>query len=149
MSEDIHGLVETSSNLGIIKSEGGRVTLTVSVRSAKNEEKVALRDKICEIAGSFGAVAHSHGEYPAWEFRKNSALCNTMKRVYSDMYKKEPVVIIIHAGLECGIFSEKIKDFDCVSIGPCGYDVHTTDERLSISSTVRVYDYIKNILKEI
>ena len=72
-----------------------------------------------------------------------------MERVYRNMYKKDPVVMIIHAGLECGIFSEKIKDFDCVSLGPNGYDIHTTDERLSISSTVRVYEYLKNILKEL
>ncbi len=149
MSEEIQGLVETSSNLGVISSDGGRVTLTVSVRSSKNEEKNALRDKIGEIADVFSAKVHMHGEYPAWEYKKDSDLCDTMKKVYLDMYKKEPVVLIIHAGLECGIFSQKIEDFDCVSLGPDGFDIHTTDERLSISSTVRVYQYIKNILKQL
>ena len=147
MSEDIKGLVETSSNLGIIETDGGRVTLTVSVRSAKNDKKKELCERVCELAASYKASTHLHGEYPAWEFRNDSELCEIMKSLYLQMYKKEPTVIIIHAGLECGIFSEKIKDFDCVSIGPDGYAIHTTDERLSISSTVRVYEYLKNLLK--
>ncbi len=149
MSEDIDGLVETSSNLGLIGIDGGRVTLSVSVRSSKNGEKVLLTKKIESIANEFSAKLNMHGEYPAWEYKKDSPLRETMERVYRSTYKKDPVVMVIHAGLECGIFSEKIADFDCVSLGPDGYDIHTTDERLSISSTVRVYEYLKNVLKEL
>ena len=65
------------------------------------------------------------------------------------MYGKEPVVMTIHAGLECGIFSDKMAGLDCVSIGPDNYDIHTTEERLSISSTVRVWEYLLEVLKNI
>ena len=72
-----------------------------------------------------------------------------MCRVYEKMYKKDPTVLIIHAGLECGIFSDKIPGLDCVSIGPDNFDIHTTEEHLSISSTERVYEYLKEVLKSI
>ena len=72
-----------------------------------------------------------------------------MRKVYLDTYGKEPQIITIHAGLECGIFSEKIPGLDCVSIGPNNYDIHTPEERLSISSTARVWEYLKKVLKEI
>ncbi len=149
MSEDIQGLVETSSNLGVVGVSGGRVTLAVSVRSSKNSEKSALCDRIFDIAKCFSAETSTRGEYPAWEYKKDSELCDVMKRVYLDTFGREPTVMVIHAGLECGIFSQKIEGFDCVSLGPNGFDIHTTDERLSISSTVRVYDYLIKVLKSI
>ena len=149
MSEDIQGLVETSSNLGVVGVSGGRVTLAVSVRSSKNSEKSALCDRIFDIAKCFSAETSARGEYPAWEYKKDSELCDVMKRVYLDTFGREPTVMVIHAGLECGIFSQKIEGFDCVSLGPNGFDIHTTDERLSISSTVRVYDYLIKVLKSI
>ncbi len=149
MSEDIPGLVETSSNLGIINTNGGRVTLSTSLRSSKNEEKEALRLNVRTLADEYHATVSEHGAYPAWEYKKNSHLCDAMKEVYIKSYGKAPEIITIHAGLECGIFSEKIPDLDCVSIGPNNFDIHTTDERLSISSTARVWDYLLKVLKEI
>ena len=149
MSEDIIGLPETSSNLGIIKTSDGRVSYAVSLRSSKNSEKNKLRDMVRNIGKTYGANINEHGEYPAWEYRKNSPLTDTMSRVYSRMYGKMPEIITIHAGLECGIFSEKIPGLDCVSIGHDNYDIHTTSERLSISSTARVWEYLKEVLTEI
>ena len=72
-----------------------------------------------------------------------------MKSVYEDMYGKSPEVVIIHAGLECGILSEKIEGLDCVSIGPDNFDIHTTEERLSLPSLARVWEFLKRVLKEI
>ncbi len=149
MSEDIPGLPETSSNLGIIKTDGGRVKLATSVRSSKNNEKLALCQKIRDISEGYGALVSERGAYPAWEYKKGSRLCEVMRRTYVDMYGKEPAIVTIHAGLECGIFSEKIPGLECVSIGPDNRDIHTPDERLSISSTVRVWEYLKRVLKEI
>ena len=149
MSEDIPGLPETSSNLGIIKSDGCRVKLTTSVRSSKNSEKLVLCKKIRGVSEEYGAIVSERGAYPAWEYKKGSRLCELMQKVYIDTYGEEPKVMTIHAGLECGIFSEKIPGLECVSIGPNNRDIHTPDERLSISSTVRVWDYLKRVLKEI
>lgn len=149
MSEDITGLVETSSNIGIIATSEGRVTLSVSVRSSKDAEKQHMIDRIKSIGDEYGADFYGHGEYPAWEFSKNSALTDSLRKIYLDTYGREPKIEIIHAGLECGIFANKIKGLDCVSLGPNMYDIHTTDERLSISSAVRVFEFLKKALKEI
>ena len=72
-----------------------------------------------------------------------------MVKTYEEMYAKSPEVIIIHAGLECGLFSDKIPDIDCVSIGPDNFDIHTTEERLSLTSFARVWDYLRAVLKNI
>ncbi len=149
MSSDISGLVETSLNLGIVKLTGDTLDCSFSVRSAKGEEKRRLGDRLRAIAESYGADYSERGEYPAWEYRQDSHLRDVMVDVYEKMYSRSPEVVIIHAGLECGILSEKFEGLDCVSIGPDNFDIHTPDEHLSISSTARVWDYLKNVLKEI
>jgi dipeptidase D len=149
MSEHIDGLVETSLNMGIIKLNDKSLELTISVRSGVGEEKSKLIDKIRGIASSHGAEVGVRGEYPAWEYKENSYLRDVMCRVYREMYGKDATVVTIHAGLECGIFSDKIEGLDCVSIGPDNRDIHTPDERLSLSSFNRVYEYIINVLKNL
>ena len=149
MMEDIEGLVETSLNIGIINLDRNGLELTVSVRSAKGEEKAKLIEKLKSISLSHGATMGVRGEYPAWEYRKESHLRDVMCKVYREMYGKDATVVTIHAGLECGIFSDKIEGLDCVSIGPDNKDIHTPDERLSLSSFNRVYEYLINVLKNI
>ena len=149
MSEDVSGLVETSANIGIIKTTDTGVSICISVRSSKDAEKRATADSIREIAESLGASVSERGEYPAWEYKKESHLRDVMCKVFKDTYDKDAEVLIIHAGLECGIFSNKMPGLDCVSIGPDNFDIHTPEERLSISSTARVWDYLKKVLKEI
>ena len=149
MSSDIKGLVETSLNMGILKLEGEKAEISFSVRSAKGQSKRELGDKLRKISTKYGAEYSERGEYPAWEYRKDSHLRDVMKKVYEDMYGKSPEIVIIHAGLECGIFTEKIEGLDCVSIGPDNFDIHTTEERLSLPSLERVWDFLKNVLKEI
>lgn len=149
MSEDIEGLVETSLNMGIIRLDSKALDLTVSVRSAKGEEKAKLLERIRSTASAHGAEISVRGEYPAWEYRKESHLRDVMCRVYREMYEKDAMVVTIHAGLECGIFSDKMAGLDCVSIGPDNHDIHTPDERLSLSSFNRVYEYIINVLKNL
>ena len=149
MSEDIEGLVETSLNMGILNLSRKGFELTISVRSAKGAEKAKLLDTIKATAESHGASISVRGEYPAWEYKKDSHLRDVMCKVYSEMYGKDAKVVTIHAGLECGIFSDKIEGLDCVSIGPDNYDIHTPDERLSLSSFERVYKYLLNVLKNI
>ena len=149
MSTDVEGLVETSLNMGILRLEADRAEVSFSVRSAKGTEKQALGDRLEAIAKEHGASYSTRGEYPAWEYKKDSHLRDVMKKVYEDMYNKSPEIVIIHAGLECGIFSEKIEGLDCVSIGPNNYDIHTTEERLSLSSLERVWEFLLNVLNEI
>jgi dipeptidase D len=149
MSEEIASLPETSSNLGIISTKAGRVSLSALIRSSKNEEKLGVCDKIKLLSDSVGAQMRMHSAYPAWEYKKVSPLRDAMVASYEKLYGTQPKVIVIHEGLECGIFSDKIEGLDCVSIGPDMFDLHTTEERVSISSTVRVFEYLKAALKEI
>lgn len=149
MMEDIENLVETSLNLGILRLSASCAELSFSIRSAKASEKRALADTVTEIATEFGATVSEHGDYPAWEYRKESPLRDTMCRVYRNMYGKDAEVVTIHAGLECGILSDKIPGLDCVSIGPDNYDIHTTEERLSIPSAIRVWEFLLEVMKEI
>ena len=149
MSSDVEGLVETSLNMGILRLESDRAEVSFSVRSAKGAEKQKLGDRLETIAKEHGASYSTRGEYPAWEYKKDSHLRDVMKKVYEDMYNESPAIVIIHAGLECGIFSEKIEGLDCVSIGPNNYDIHTTEERLSLTSLERVWEFLLNVLKEI
>ena len=146
MSQDIPGLVQTSLNMGIAKLDSG-FTATFSVRSSVNDEKQALLRKITEIGQFYGGTYSQMGEYPAWEYKKDSRLRDTMVKVYSEMYGKEPEVVAIHAGLECGLLGEKLPGLDCVSIGPQMHDIHTSREKLEIASTQRTWNFLLEVLK--
>ena len=145
-SADIPGLVQTSLNLGIAKL-GERFTATFSVRSSVNQEKQALLDKLRDLVGFYGGSYSQMGEYPAWEYRKDSDLRDTMVRIYRQMFGKEPEVLAIHAGLECGLLGQKIPGLDCVSIGPQMHDIHTSREKLEIASTERTWRFLMEVLK--
>ena len=147
-SADIEGLVQTSLNLGIAKL-GDRFSATFSVRSSVNSEKQEVLDQLKALADMLDAAYSQDGEYPAWEYRKESHLRDTMVRVYREMFAQEPKVEAIHAGLECGLFSQKLPGLDCVSIGPQMYDIHTTRERLEIASTERVWKFLLEVLKNL
>ena len=140
-SRDIEGLVQTSLNLGIAKLEKEELQLTFAVRSSVNQEKRELLNQLASIAEKYGAQYSEMGDYPAWEYRKESYLRDTMVRVYREMFAKEPEVVAIHAGLECGILSDKLPGLDCVSIGPEMHDIHTSREKLGIASTKRTWDW--------
>lgn len=147
-SRDIEDLVQTSLNLGVIKL-GDRFTATFSVRSSVNTEKEELLEQLKKLADMFGGTYSQMGEYPAWEYRKESRLRDVMVETYRAMFQKEPKVEAIHAGLECGLFSEKIPGLDCISIGPQMHDVHTSRERLSIASTERTWSFLLEVLKNL
>ena len=148
MSADIPGLVQTSLNLGLIRTQDGCVSLDYSIRSSVESEKEMVVDKVCLLLSMQGAEYTVSGRYPAWEYRRDSALRGEMIRIYEKMFGSSPRVEAIHAGLECGILSSKLPGLDCVSIGPDMKDIHTPEERLSISSTERMWNYILEILKQ-
>ena len=145
-SKDIDGLVQTSLNLGVIKL-GDAFNATLSVRSSVNTEKEELLDRLKALADKYGAAYSQSGEYPAWEYKKESQLRDTMVEVYTNLFGKAPEVIALHAGLECGLLSEKIENLDCVSIGPQMHDIHTSSERIEIGSTERTWKFLLEVLK--
>ena len=146
MSAMVEGLVETSLNLGIIKTEGNLVTLEQSVRSSVESSKNVLIGKLLTIGELFGAEVTVSGKYPGWKYRQHSELRDHMVSVYEKMYGKKPLLQAIHAGLECGILSEKIDDLDCISIGPDMQDIHSASEKLSVKSASNVWEYLKAVL---
>lgn len=147
MSAEIHGLVQTSLNLGVLTMNKNEVILDYSVRSSVKSEKEKLVAKMESLASLLGAEIQVSGDYPAWEYKKDSKFRELLIEVYKEMYHKEPVIEAIHAGLECGILSVKIPGLDCVSLGPDMLDIHSTEEKLCITSVQRVWEYLLEVLK--
>jgi len=147
-SQDIEGLVQTSLNLGIATLDSA-LELTFAVRSSVEQEKRDLLRKLREQAEFYGAEYLERGDYPAWEYKKDSPLRETMIRVYKELFADEPQVVAIHAGLECGLLGEKLPGLDCVSIGPNMKDIHTSRERLEIASTERTWNFVTELLKQL
>ncbi len=145
-SADIPGLVQTSLNLGVCKL-GDQFNATFSVRSSVNQEKEDLIQKLRDLTDFYKGTYSQTGTYPAWEYRKDSPLRDTMVRVYQEMFHKDPQVLAIHAGLECGLLGDKLPGLDCVSVGPQMHDIHTSREKLDIASTKRTWDFLLEVLK--
>ncbi|MBK5253898.1 MAG: aminoacyl-histidine dipeptidase [Peptostreptococcaceae bacterium] len=147
MSKEIEGLIETSLNLGVIKLEESEFKTVSAIRSAVQTRSDYVAETLVNLTAVMGGKMEFDGGYPGWEYMADSKLRETMIAVYKKMYSKEPEIMAIHAGLECGFFAQKIKDVDCISIGPWIYDVHTPDEKLSISSTKNTYEFLLEVLK--
>lgn len=146
MSADIDGLVETSLNVGIVKTCDSEIIACSAVRSAIETAKRKVGLQLETLTAVFGGYTETHGEYPGWQFDLDSGLRADMVRIYREMFGKDVKVEALHAGLECGIMISKIPGLDCVSFGPDIFDIHTTEERLSISSTKRMWDYLLKII---
>ena len=147
-SEDIPGLVQTSLNLGILRLSE-ELTLTFAVRSSVNAEKEALLQKLRDLTAQNQGTYTQMGDYPAWEYRKDSRLRPLMVSLYTEMFGKAPEVVAIHAGLECGILSDKLPGLDCVSMGPQMHDIHTSRETLDIASTERTWNFLLALLSRL
>ena len=149
MSQEMPGLVETSTNLASIKMREGYIEINTSQRSSKEASKHHLQWAV-EQALSMACDEVTHGDgYPGWAPNPHSPLLEVVKKAYIDLYKSEPQVLAIHAGLECGLFLEKYPYLDMVSIGPQMYGVHSPQERLSIPSTERCYRWLCQALKSL
>ena len=149
MSPSIDGLVQTSNNLGIVETDEETVKLTNYLRSSSFDDENALIEKIKEHADSIGARAEIAKQYPVWEYREASPLREKLIMVFTDMYGYEPVIEAIHAGLECALFVEKMPDVDIIAIGMDIVGAHSPDERMSISSYDRTYDFLVRLLEEL
>ena len=149
MSLDIEGLVQTSLNLGILSTDENEVTFACSVRSSVGTEKEELIDRLTCLMKSLGGHVTLRGDYPAWEYRKNSPLRDLMIDIFEKQYGRKPIVQALHAGVECGLFSGKLLGLDCVSFGPDMDDIHTPKESMHVDSVVRTWNYTLEILKEL
>ena len=138
--------VQTSLNLGMVSSEDGALRLTFSLRSGVAAEKDEMAATLRALSEKFGAAYRQSGDYPAWEYRSESVLRDTMVRIYTEQYGKAPVVETIHAGLECGVLMSKVPGLDAVSCGPNLLEIHSTRERAEIASIQRSWAYICAVL---
>lgn len=145
-SMDIKGLVETSLNMGIMVQDEEELKLSFAVRSSVESAKQYLVEKVKLFVDLLGGSCKTSGAYPGWAYRPESALRETFVRVYQEMYGKVPVVETIHAGLECGILSQKIEGLDCISFGPDMRGVHTFEETLDVASVQRCWEFLCAVL---
>lgn len=149
MSFDVEGLVQTSLNLGIMKTEERQVAFSYSVRSSVESEKEALVDQMVCLMEQLGGTVSCSGEYPAWEYRQDSPLRELMSEIFEEQYGRKPVIQALHAGVECGIFAGKLPGLDCVSFGPDMKDIHTPKESMDAASVQRTWEYLLEILRRL
>lgn len=146
-SRNIKGLVETSLNLGIVKTEKEQVTVVYRVRSAVQSKKDNMKKVLAMWADCLGGTSSVEGEYPAWAYKTDSKIRPIVVDTYKELFGIEPKVTTIHAGLECGLFAGKLEGLDSVSFGPDMVSIHSPNEKLSIASTQRTWELLKAILK--
>lgn len=149
MSCYLPGLVQSSLNMGVLECGAGEVRNTYCVRSSIESEKLEICNRLKSLFELSGGKVSFSGDYPAWEYSKDSLLSNTVSDIYFEMMGSRPVIGTIHAGLECGIFAKELGELDCVSIGPFMYEIHTTRERLDLASTKRTWDLLLRILERL
>jgi dipeptidase D len=149
MSADIEGLVETSTNLGVLVTKGKSVDVILSQRSSVESEKTDISNSIAALFKLAKADVHQADGYPGWKPDINSAILKTAKNVYDAQYHTEPEVKAIHAGLECGIIKERYPGMDMISFGPTIVGAHSPDEKVQISTVENFWNLLVNILKNI
>lgn len=147
MSDAVPGLVETSNNLAIVKSENGVIAVKCLMRSSVDSAKDMLGASLSSVFELAGAKVELTGGYPGWKPDMNSAILSTMKDVYKKLYGTEPKVMAIHAGLECGILGGTYPNWDMISCGPTIRSPHSPDERVNIQTVDKWWNYVVEVLK--
>ena len=147
MSADMPGLVQTSLNLGILKTEKDAVIASFCVRSSIDGQKQMLVERLTCMTEALGGTVEVFGDYSGWECRPDSPLRELLVEVFTQQYGHAPRIEAIHAGVECGIFSGKLPGLDCVSMGPDLTEIHTCREKLYISSVQRLWTMVLETLK--
>ena len=149
MSMEIHGLVQTSLNNGVLEEIDGRIKFTTSVRSSVKSALDEIVDILRIQAERCGAEFKKNSEYPAWEYSPDSPVRDAAVNVYKKLNNKEPLITAIHAGLECGLLKKTLPKVDAISFGPNLYDVHTPNEHMEIASVERVWKFLLAYLAEL
>lgn len=153
MSDSMPGLVETSTNMAIVKLEnkgrGCQATISCLLRSSVDSAKEDLARTMQAVVDlTPGAKAEFTGAYPGWKPNMESPILKEMRAVYHKLYKKDPQIMAIHAGLECGLFGGVYKNWDMISFGPTIVHPHSPDEKVNIASVKRFWDYLVATLAE-
>lgn len=151
MSADINGMVETSLNCGVLEYDGAHEEIHIgfAIRSAVESAKMAVYHQIEYLAEFLGCGCAGSGNYPGWQYQKDSRLRMLFGEIYEQQTGKKAEFSAIHAGLECGVFKSKLPDLDIISYGPDIFDIHTTGERLSVESAARMYELTLEVLKRL
>lgn len=149
MSQDLDWLVETSSNLASIHKDGNTVAVVTSQRSNIGSARKNMSATVAAAFELAGAEVSTTSGYPGWKLNPESPLLQLSIDAYKRLFNKEPKVLAIHAGLECGLFSEKYPHIDMVSFGPTLRGVHSPDEKLLIPTVIMVWDFLLEVLKNI
>lgn len=150
MSTVIKDLVETSTNIASVKHiDKDSIEIVSSQRSSLSSSKKDMADQIKSCFELAGAKVKNANGYPGWTPNQNSKTLKTAKEVYNHLFKKQPKILAIHAGLECGLFLEKYPELDMISIGPTIYFNHSPDERMEIKSVQKFWDLLVGILGKI
>lgn len=147
MSADIEGLVQTSLNMGILTTGDAQVEAVFSVRSSIATQKEMLWERLACLMEQLGGTTEISGSYPGWQYRKESPLRDLMVAVFTEQYGYAPKIEAIHAGVECGLFADKLPGLDCVSYGPELKEIHTCRERMSLASVQRVWRMTVEVLR--
>jgi len=147
MSQDIPGLVQTSLNLGVLRLHQEEAVATFAVRSSVATEKAMICNRIDCLINLLGGYVTYAGDYPGWEYKRDSRLRELIADVYEAQTGKKPVIEAIHAGLECGVFAGKLPGLDCVSLGPDMEAIHTPRERLNVASVQRTWALVCEVLR--
>jgi dipeptidase D len=149
MSREVPGLVESSSNLAVVKTEAASASFVMSHRSSIMPTLFAIRHQVASICKQAGAEVTEDEAYPGWKPNPESPLVKKTAEVYEKLFGSAPAVKAIHAGLECGLILEKVPDMDAVSIGPEIRNAHSPDEMVQISSVQKFYEHLKALIVEL
>lgn len=148
-SDDVEGLVETSTNLAVVKSEGGKIDIATLQRSSVNSARIDICQQVRCAFETIGAEVVHEGAYPGWNPNMDSPILKTMQSVYQDLYGKTPEIKAVHAGLECGLIGAAYPDMDMISFGPTMKFPHSPDEKVNIATVQKFWDYLVATLKAI
>ncbi len=150
MSMSVKGLVQSSTNLGVVITTGDAVEMDNAVRSSVASLKKSIKDQMIVLAEILGAAIELESDYPEWAYKADSKIREIFEATYEETFGKKAEISAIHAGLECGLIGDKFHgELDQISFGPNMFDVHTPQEKVSISSVERMYEYLLNVLANV
>ena len=146
---NLDGFTVTSLNLGIAATDETSASLVFAPRSSVATLMSALKEKLCLLAETFGFEVSMHGEYPGWSFAEVSPIRDVFVQSYKELFHDDLKIEAIHAGLECGLFSDAIPGLDAIAVGPTIRGCHTPDEHLPLDSFERFYELLTDVLKKL
>ena len=149
MSDDIDGIVETSLNLGVINTRGHKLNAMVLIRSLHDDGRLDTQRTVQSVFELAGANVVFSGAYPGWKPNPDSIIMQTVRDTYQSIFNKVPAVMVIHAGLECGLFKTAYPHWDMVSIGPTINFPHSPDEKIEIATVVQYWQLLVAVLANI